>query len=216
MKTFLFNLGARFESYINRLDDVTIIQNKHWVLIDDILSPKIVYIFCPNNELKISTDGLVKRAKWEFSVNKSLIIEIDSNNGFLFKYGYLDNRFLVLKLDNSKEYAVFVNEEKFEGSNYSIEQFYSFIDINYSNAFPNIARKPDSFKSKKIDNFDKYVEYATDKGKIYIKQDKNNSGLVLNSKVLQNGSIAPNGNYELEENKVITIFNGLIIEIISN
>ena len=76
MKTFIADIFPKIQNYSQKLDDLTILANKHWVSIDNITTNKTVYIFRNNSELLSSRNGKVEKAKWEYLGNKSLLIEI--------------------------------------------------------------------------------------------------------------------------------------------
>jgi hypothetical protein len=63
MKTFLTDIFPKIQRYSERLDNITLLTNQHWVSIDDILSTKTVFIFRTNNELLVSTNGKVEKEK---------------------------------------------------------------------------------------------------------------------------------------------------------
>jgi hypothetical protein len=65
MKTFFADIFPKIQRFSDKLDNLTMLKNQHWVSIDDILSTKTVYIFRTNNELLISKNGKVEKAKWE-------------------------------------------------------------------------------------------------------------------------------------------------------
>ncbi|MBU3677711.1 MAG: hypothetical protein FGM54_11115 [Chitinophagaceae bacterium] len=130
MRTFLADIFPSIQRYSERLDDLTILTNQHWVSVDDILNTKTVYIFRPNNDLFISKNGNVEKARWEYLGNNFLIIENSSGN-FLFKHGFRDRDILALKLDSRDEYAVFVNENRYGGDLNSIDKVIHFLERNY-------------------------------------------------------------------------------------
>ena len=126
MKTFLGDIFPKLQRYSQKLDNLTLLTNQHWVSIDNILSNKIVYIFRNNNELLVSTNGKVEKSKWEYIGNKSLLID-KANEIYLFKHGFFDENILALKVDSSNEYAVFVNENNYNGDMNSIEKVFRFL-----------------------------------------------------------------------------------------
>lgn len=63
MKTFLSDIFPKLQRFSEKLDNITLLTNQHWVSIDEIHSAKTVYIFRPNNELLISTNGKVEKEK---------------------------------------------------------------------------------------------------------------------------------------------------------
>ena len=114
MKTYFFDLIPRLQRYSEQLDDLTKLTNQHWVVVDEIANSKNVYIFRTNNELLISQNGKVERAKWEYLGNNSLLID-KREEIYLFKQGFLDENVLALKVDSKDEYAFLVNENKYDG-----------------------------------------------------------------------------------------------------
>jgi hypothetical protein len=106
------------------------LTDQHWVSIDDISLTKIVYIFRTSNELLIVKNGRVEKGKWEYLGNKSLLIE-KSTDIYLFKHGFFDENILALKVDSTDEYAVFVNENKYDGELNSIEKVFDFLRRTY-------------------------------------------------------------------------------------
>ena len=112
MQFFLFDILDKIQNLGKRLDDLSILKNNLWVQLNEIDLEKRVFIFRSNNELLISKNGFVKKHKWEYLGNQSLLIEMDEGS-LLFKCGFLDNTMLALKIDSSNNAVLFVNETKF-------------------------------------------------------------------------------------------------------
>ncbi|MCO5254396.1 MAG: hypothetical protein M9892_08545 [Bacteroidetes bacterium] len=74
MKTFISDLIPKLQRYSQKLDNLTLLTDQHWVVIDDISNNKNVYIFRTNNDLLISQNGKVEKVKWEYLGNNSLLI----------------------------------------------------------------------------------------------------------------------------------------------
>jgi hypothetical protein len=132
------------------MDDLALLQNQHWVLIDDIENEKQVYLFRPGNELLISKNGKIRRNKWEYLGNKSLIIDL-GEEAFLFKHGFFDENLLALKIDSKEEYAFFINENKFDGDLNSFSKVIQFMKAQY-------LSKEGKFELKDIADFEIAVE----------------------------------------------------------
>ncbi len=113
MRTYFSDIIPRIQKYSQKLDNITLLTNQHWVVIDDIDNSKSVYIFRNNNELLISQNGKVEKAKWEYLGNNALLID-RKEESYLFKHGFFDENILALKIDSKDEYAFLVNETKFE------------------------------------------------------------------------------------------------------
>jgi len=68
MKTFISDLIPQLQRFSKKLDDLTLLTNQHWVVIDDLGKNKYVYIFRSNNVLLISKNGSVEKRNgniWE-------------------------------------------------------------------------------------------------------------------------------------------------------
>lgn len=137
MRTYISDIIPRIQKFSQKLDNLTLLTNQHWVVIDDIDRTKNVYIFRQNNELIISQNGKVEKAKWEYLGHNSLLID-RKDESYLFKHGFFDENILALKIDSKDEYAFLVNETKFDielNSSLSVVEFLSKKYIE-----PNIKR----------------------------------------------------------------------------
>ncbi|UYN87568.1 MAG: hypothetical protein KIT51_04765 [Cyclobacteriaceae bacterium] len=130
MKTFITDIIPKIQRFSDKLDNLTLLTNQHWVLIDNLETEKQVYLFRPNNELLISKNGKVEKGKWEYLGNKSLLID-QGDQAFLFKHGFFDENLLALKIDSKDEYALFVNENKYNGDLNSSIKVIEFLTDNY-------------------------------------------------------------------------------------
>jgi len=127
MKTYISDIIPRIQKFSQKLDNLTLLTNQHWVVIDDIDKTKNVYIFRQNNELLISQNGKVEKAKWEYLGHNSLLID-RKDESYLFRHGFFDENILALKIDSKDEYAFLVNETKFDkelNSSLSVIEFLS-------------------------------------------------------------------------------------------
>jgi hypothetical protein len=210
MKTFLSDIFPKIQRYSEKLDNITLLTNQHWVSINDMSSSKIIYIFRTNNDLLVSTNGKVEKAKWEYLGNKSLLIDRNTES-YLFKHGFFDENILALKVDGSEEYAVFVNENNYDGELNSIERVFRFLKSKYLD--PSIIStiehttgrnfKPDENKTQK-----KYVQYHTDRGIVEISPCTNLRG----QNAYLNGQPAPDGKYKFGFLWTVEIKNGKVIK----
>src|ERR1035437_9279011 len=130
MKTYFSDIIPRIQRFSQELDNLTLLTNQHWVVIDDLDKTKNVYIFRPNNELLISQNGKVEKAKWEYLGHNSLLID-RKDESFLFKHGFFDENILALKIDSKEEYAFLVNESKFEKELNSLALVVEFLNKKY-------------------------------------------------------------------------------------
>jgi hypothetical protein len=227
MKTFLADIFPKIQRYSDKLDNLTMLTNQHWVSIDDILSTKTVYIFRSNNELLISKNGKVEKAKWEYLGNKSLLID-KTTESYLFKHGFFDENVLALKVDSKEEYAVFVNENKYDGELNSIDKVFDFLRQTYldSSIKSTIEVSTGQVLNSKVNKQIVYTE--TQKGetlkiisltnktigaKVYINEKPALDGIYI-LKSLSHKLIVKNG--EIRERYYLEPFKDYIFEKVNN
>ena len=130
MKTYISDIIPKIQRYSKQLDNLTLLINQHWVVIDDVNKTKIVYIFRQNNELLISQNGKVEKAKWEYLDHNSLLID-KKDESYLFKQGFFDENVLALKIDGTEEYAFLVNETKYDKELNTLAAIVGFLNEKY-------------------------------------------------------------------------------------
>ena len=130
MQTFIADIIPKLQKFSQKLDDLSLLTNQHWVVLDELTKSKNVYIFRSNNELLISSDGKVEKGKWEYLGNNSLLID-RKDESFLFKHGFFDENVMALKIDGKEEYAILVNENRFDGELNSRERVLQFLSNRY-------------------------------------------------------------------------------------
>lgn len=131
MQTYLSDIFNRVQRFSKKLDHTSMLLNKHWVLLDELSSTKVVYIFQSNNVLIISQNGVAERAKWEYLSENSIIIDFKNGSSYLYKHGFLDSNILALKIDSQEKYAVLVNENKFQDQLNSLGAITLFLEQTY-------------------------------------------------------------------------------------
>ncbi len=130
MKTYISDIIPKIERFSQKLDNLTLLTSQHWVVIEEINDSKTVYIFRKNNELLISQNGLVEKAKWEYLGHNSLLIDMKQES-YLFRHGFIDENVLALKIDSKNEYAFLANESKYEKELNSIDSIQKFLNDKY-------------------------------------------------------------------------------------
>jgi hypothetical protein len=211
MKTFLADIFPKIQRFSDKLDNLTLLTNQHWVSIDDILTTKTVYIFRNNNELLVSTNGKVEKERWEYLGNKSLLID-----SYLFKHGFFDENILALKVDSSEEYAVFVNENNYDGELNSIERVFDFLRRKYLD--PTIKSTIENTTGQIINPSDNkkeitFIKYETDKGQIAVSQKRPYDTPNVGNEVFQNGKLISNGKFRMGFMWYIYVENGKIVKV---
>ena len=130
MKTYLKNILPRIKQFSKKLDDLTLLTNQHWVVIDEIENSKLVYIFRRNNELLISKNGKIERGRWEHIGSESFLIK-KPDGDFLFRHGFFDENVLALKVDGVDEYALLINQNNYEEDINSVDKVIDFLNEKY-------------------------------------------------------------------------------------
>lgn len=140
MRTYILDIIPKIKQYSKKLDIITVLTNQHWVVLDELSKSKSVYIFRSNNELLISQNGKVKRARWEYLGHNSLLIDIGEET-YLFKHDFYDVNILMLKIDGKNEYAVLINESKYEYDLNSLDSVVGFLKSRYIDGVENKVDK---------------------------------------------------------------------------
>ncbi len=202
MKTYIADIIPRIQKYSERLDNITLLTNHHWVVMDDVTQSKTVYIFRSNGELLISLDGKVDKAKWEYLGHNSLLID-HKEDSYLFKHGFFDENILALKIDSKEEYALLVNETKYKTELNTYKQVIDFLSNTYLE---------NEFRGK----IDKLIPMATQElykikqGELIIKCEYYESGKEI-IKAILNGQVAPDGKYKLGFAFYVQIKGGIVV-----
>lgn len=130
MKTFVADIIPQIQRFSQKLDNLTLLTNQHWVVLDQSTQSKTVYIFRSNGDLLIAVNGKVEKAKWEYLGQNSMLIDLKEQS-YLFRHGFFDENVLALKIDSKEEYAVLINESKYQGELNSIGAVLNFLNQNY-------------------------------------------------------------------------------------
>ena len=199
MKTFISDLIPKLQRFSQKLDNLTLLTNQHWVVIDDISNNKNVYIFRANNDLLISQNGKVEKAKWEYLGNNSLLID-KKDESYLFKHGFFDENILALKVDSKDEYAFLINENKYDGELNSLDKVIDFLTKKYlephlrqsiedtTGIVINTSREIAANSKILIKKGDIEIEVQLSHNLYYIEKGQ---------RVFINGEKAPNGKYSI-------------------
>jgi len=164
MDAILLDVLPEIKWHGRKLDNLTLLTNKRWVSIENNLKYKTIYIFKKNEDLLISTYGKVEKAKWSYHGNQSILID-KGDDRFLFKCSYYDQNILVLKIESSEEYIVFVNENKFDGQFNSIYKIQLYLEHKF-------------FENKKNYQYQKIIH---DRRRKYFEERKKNK-IVMRAK----------------------------------
>lgn len=212
MKTFFSDIIPKLQRFSSKIDNLTLLTNQHWVLIDDLNVNKTIYIFRSNNDLLISQNGIVEKAKWEYLGNNSLLID-KKNESFLYKHGFFDENVLALKIDSKDEYAFLINENKYDGELNSIERIFEFLTKKYIEPEVNSEIKirtkiETTSEPKKV-----LMPIKTDKGVLQIEQThKSFVDICFGSNVFQDNLPAKDGKYKFDFMSFVHIKDGKVLK----
>ena len=210
MKTYISDIIPKLQRFSEKLDNLILLTNKHWVVVDEIENSKVVYIFRSNNELLISKNGRIEKAKWEYIGNNSLLIDI-KDNSYLFKKGFFDNNILALKVDGEESYAFLVNETMSSEELNSIEKINCFLNKKYieSQEIKNMNVK--IHKTKVLETSTEIATYEIEEGILTLIGETSLYKKIIKAEL--NGVIAPDGRYRLDFLKYVTVKNGFVIQV---
>lgn len=201
MKTYISDIIPRIKKFSKKIDNLTLLTNQHWVVLDELSDIKTVYIFLSDSELLISVNGKVEKAKWKYIGTESLLMDI-KDESFLFKHGFFDENILALKVDGKEEYAFLINENKYNGQLNSLDKAIDFLSKKYIGS-PIKVNKKISGNNNQSENHTlekdeiKYIIFNTDRGILKVEQDKLFTNPLKGSNVSLDGKTAPEGKYKV-------------------
>lgn len=212
MKTYFSNLIPRIQRYSKKLDDLTLLNDQHWVLINEIENSKIVYIFKRDNRLLISNNGTIEKGNWEHLGNNSLLIDRASESR-LFKHGFFDENILALNFDGKQEYTFLVNENKYEGELNTADSICKFLEEKYLQQLNHTsASNAKSFDSSQLkSSCTKVLKKLNDGRVMTIYSTSISTGeFNIGDKASIDGSVPEDGNYHFGWTGCVTIEKGVV------
>ena len=109
MQTYFLNIIPSLARFSKKLDDITLLTSKHWVILNETTQSKSTYIFRNNKELIVSENGIVVHGTWDYLGFNKILLRFNDNS-FMFQHGFLEDDIFALKLDGMNKYAIFINE----------------------------------------------------------------------------------------------------------
>ena len=110
MKYYFLGILDQIKWYSQKLDAKAILYNKNWEIFNDD-GTKEVFIFRPGNELFISVNGIVSKAKWEILSTGFILIDIQGKS-YLFKASFVSPEFMTLNLDGNQNALLMMEENR--------------------------------------------------------------------------------------------------------
>jgi hypothetical protein len=141
MIEYLKDIFPRIIRYSKKLDDLTVLTEKPWKLIDEESQIKEVWIFCQNKDLIISKNGIAQEGTWKYAAN-SIFIKVGEFQR-LINQAFIDDVVLLLRLDGGNEFIALANEQKIDKS-FKIEKYLNdkYRTIQIESNYPEVLPKP--------------------------------------------------------------------------
>lgn len=136
MKVFFTHVFEKFKNYSKKIEDVSLLTSKNWIVFNELDNSKTIYIFQETGVLLVSINGRVTKAKWEYLGNNTLLIDFKEES-FLYRQGFFDENILALKIDNDYEYALLINEDQFYNNITNMDSIEKLLENTYNNILQN-------------------------------------------------------------------------------
>lgn len=130
MKYYLLDSIERIKAYSLKLDAESFLYNKSWTVLSDDKDDKIIFIFRTEQELLISSNGVVRRGCWELLSVGAILIDMD-NKTYLYNVVFMDDIYLLLRLDGNSGFLIMMNDSKTTDKIRSINDIENDLDNRY-------------------------------------------------------------------------------------
>ena len=112
MLNYLSDLVPKFIRFDKKLDDITVLTNKHWIEVRED-NRRLTLIFSKDPKvIRLSENGLISKGSWEYLGNNKIEIEIHGE-AKLYQHKFHDDKILLLNLDGTQEYTLFIQEHDY-------------------------------------------------------------------------------------------------------
>jgi hypothetical protein len=112
MINYLSDLIPKFIRFDKKLDDITVLTNKHWIEVRED-NRRLTLIFSKDPKvIRLSENGLISKGTWEYLGNNKIEIEV-GGEAKLYQHKFHDDKILLLNLDSTDEYTLFIQEHDY-------------------------------------------------------------------------------------------------------
>ena len=111
MKTFLYSIPNRIQSFSKKLDVKTALCGKSWEVFND-EGVKQLFIFNENGSILITNNGKVINASWSFIPQNSSILITTGDETIMFRTAFFNKVLIVLQQDGVERYLFMIDESK--------------------------------------------------------------------------------------------------------
>ena len=111
MKTFLYSIPNKIQSFSKKLDVKAVLCSKSWVVFND-EGVKQLFIFNEDGTILITNNGRVINASWKFIPQNSSILITAGEETLMFRPAFFNKDVLALQQDGVERYLFMIDEEK--------------------------------------------------------------------------------------------------------
>lgn len=136
MKTFSLGIEPQTVKFRDELDVSNLMVSQNWVIMNDQPDQKETCIFRRSHRsLFISKNGRIEQGNWACLDTNNLLLNTHQG-AFLFHPSNFDSGILGLKLDGKDEYALLVNESRYENGMRSTGEVIRFLEKQSTEPLP--------------------------------------------------------------------------------
>lgn len=162
MRTFFLDFLPRLKRMDKKLNLVTTVTSRTWVLVQEGSASKVAFLFGDDNVLRLSENGKIVRGKWLYLLQGSLEIEL-YDTAYLFVPIIPQDDILILNLHDTSECVVLVDEKRYSKEIASLGQLKEYLaKAETQRTFPSTVAKKIKILPDTIFNPDDYGDLATE------------------------------------------------------
>lgn len=163
MSTSIFNLLTNLKPFQYHLHYSSWLINKNWVLVNGINNTKAVYVFIDQTTLQIIQKENTIKTTWNIDTKNTFSIKTQDGKTTVKVY-FKDKDILVFKKPETKECAIFINENNYTNTLNSIKDVQEFLHEKYKTKASSIIAEHQFYYIEKSEEFGPFtVEQLTKK-----------------------------------------------------
>lgn len=164
MLNYLSDLIPKFIRLNKKLDDITVLTNKHWIEFRED-GRKVTLIFSQNPKIiRTSENGIIVKGSWEYLGNNKIEIELNGEAN-LYQHRFHDDKILLLNLDGTEKFTLFIQETEYVLFLNNYQKITNYIDKISSN-FSSGSKSVSSLLKIKDENSFNEIDYPEIKSEI--------------------------------------------------
>ena len=111
MKTFLYSIPTKIQTFSKKLDVKAVLCGKSWEVFND-EGVKQLFIFNEDGTVLITNNGKVYSAAWKFIAQNSSILLTTSDETIMFRPAFFNKDVFALQQDGTERYLLMIDEDK--------------------------------------------------------------------------------------------------------